>query len=288
MFAGSKSRLFQNALSSAPLLVSESDGRLRFETDDRGAELRLPAQAKNLKVNQSYTTVSGKIFHHPELYAHYPELALYPVVLKRVYAIKNTQELACIRNGTMYVYYPKADEDAQTIMRSSMLHEHQHLIQDTEGFSPGGSSKNLRFKASIILEQELREQAHDAHLAGNTKLSTKFNLMALMAERLQLELSWPRSVTSELSLAPEVRSLRPLVTDMVEDKAFALYEELPGEVEARAVSARSHMSMSERHSQPPAHLTRAPEEHIRSATPAKLTVPEARQRRLGLLKRLIP
>ena len=113
-----------------------ADGKLRFEIDDRNSNLKVEA-LHTLNFNKD--AVSGirmpleDLLDHPDLYAIYPELRNIPIGFKKKEFGEATGSYSpTFKEITLAVDDPKK-------MRSVLMHEIQHAVQDREGFS-GGSN----------------------------------------------------------------------------------------------------------------------------------------------------
>jgi len=103
-----------------------ADGQLRFEIDDRKSKVMdaVPAGTE-LKL--------GEYLDHPDLYALYPNLKKTPIKFKNKLDMEGRGSFSpSSKTITLAI-------DDPSKMRSVLMHEVQHAVQDKEGFS-GGSN----------------------------------------------------------------------------------------------------------------------------------------------------
>lgn len=107
-----------------------ADGKLRFEIDDRAATVMdVPMSDMTMRLED--------YLDHPELYELYPSMRGMPVDFKRPDDMRGVL-------GSFSPYNQRitlAMNDPEQ-MRSTLLHEAQHAVQDREGFSGGSSTAN--------------------------------------------------------------------------------------------------------------------------------------------------
>lgn len=107
-----------------------ADGKLRFEIDDRAATV--------MDVPMSGTTMRLEDYlDHPELYELYPSMRGMPVDFKRPDDMRGV--FGSFSPSNQRISLAMNDPDR---MRSTLLHEAQHAVQDREGFSGGSSTAN--------------------------------------------------------------------------------------------------------------------------------------------------
>ncbi|WP_148224947.1 DUF6782 family putative metallopeptidase [Nitratifractor salsuginis] len=200
MFAGSKATGFKDAEEAGRVHPGKYDLMPRFEIDD---------SKSTIKSIEPGTHRLEDVLQHDELYRNYPELKDVKVTFAEMpkgekgYYEPGKNEI--VLNSTM----PK-DE-----IRSSLLHEAQHAIQDTEGFAGGGS-----------YDQALRK------IEGRIyDLEKRSSLSPLEAMRYKDQLDELKRAKGE--------------------KAFELYQKMAGEIEAREVQARQGLTPEERNIIPP-------------------------------------
>jgi hypothetical protein len=167
----------------------------------------------------------GKIFSAPELFKAFPKLKNLDVVIDS--SIKG--EAAW--DGENIILSPKLAIKNDKSIRSALIHEVQHFIQEQEGFAVGGTTETeFSYEDELILTK----------YANSEKSASEF-------------LSDP-NVKYLLTESPEIKGI-------IEDKtklqigfvlldaklsAYDKYKKLAGEVEARNVQFRSEMSKAKR------------------------------------------
>lgn len=136
-----------------------ADGMVRSEISDAGSKATPFPFGQNPSAEDAPIQVmAGSILDHPELYENYPLLANTPVnnmaltdpgLLGRVggYYDPNTKELTL---------NPRSAGDPE-VVRDTMLHELQHMIQEAEGFAKGGSDESAQRIVQMINERELQD-----------------------------------------------------------------------------------------------------------------------------------
>lgn len=168
------------------------------------------------------------VFDHPELFKAYPELEKYKMRIlepdSKAYAKKGS-------DMTIFVRSNATPEQA----RSSILHEIQHHIQETEGFARGGS-------ANVFAKQAMPE--HKYYMSAIDSINKQMKdavgtpkYADLMAKREQLMV--------------EARERGVLYPEQISAIAKDKYTRLGGEAEARLTQARSNMSKEELAAQNP-------------------------------------
>jgi len=165
IFAGAKSETFdagkaaqakirQSAGEAPGRLFNElghfigPDGKVRYEINDRNAELNALKLVQKLK--QGQTVKLPEVLDHPELYEAYPKLKNTVITLEGdVVAMNNNEGIgASTSPGTNAIALGDIP-DASSLnkfseltdeLKAALLHEVQHIVQFTEGFTGGGSA----------------------------------------------------------------------------------------------------------------------------------------------------
>ncbi|WP_417518707.1 LPD5 domain-containing protein, partial [Marinobacter sp.] len=104
------------------------DGMWRYEISDDQAKLLQPVSGEHK------TTTLDALLDHPKLFAAYPRLANIPVYLDAIAEDGSYGTFVYGRGITLNT--TRTDEQ----ILSTLLHEIQHAIQDSEGFATGGNS----------------------------------------------------------------------------------------------------------------------------------------------------
>lgn len=166
------------------------DTMLRYEIPDTEAILKVPDKAGFRRLSD--------LLDHPELFKAYPFLkdivvnaTLLPVKLGDVYGGANPALSKMIVNGT----------DPEQI-RSTLLHEVQHFVQNREGFSGGGSYKKIRGMFPDLTEGEAYEVYR--RLAGEVEARIVAERSKLSPEELAVIRPWRGDVAEEAqTLTPQ-------------------------------------------------------------------------------------
>jgi hypothetical protein len=117
------------------------DGKWRIEISDEAGQFILPLD--ELVESPSFGTPTiyklGDVYSHPLLYEIYPEAANIDFVYGPAFMDFLKQEQGSY-NGKNQIQITPYAEDAS----STLLHEIQHWVQQTEGFAEGGNQKISR------------------------------------------------------------------------------------------------------------------------------------------------
>jgi len=113
--------------------IDPDDSKWRFEIDDSKSKLKITPS--HLNMDKSYKL--NELLEHEGLFKAYPEL-------------KNVEVYpgdfgGASQNGLVIDLGKRGSHDA---VHGTLLHEVQHVVQDIEGFSRGGSPK--QFKGSVL------------------------------------------------------------------------------------------------------------------------------------------
>lgn len=197
IFAGySKSQNPGKTLSGEKAPVSKGlEGKLRFEIDDSQAktypfELKT-ANSKDFDFQESLENFKdgqldpsftpfielGRVLEHPELYNQYPELKEYAVFID---SDLSPLTLGYFDPNKRVIALNKNLVDNPESVKSTLLHEVQHWVQEEEGFSKGSSvfSSEVSKKASPVIkknrqvEEKYRKEITDK---VNTETASEVN-----------------------------------------------------------------------------------------------------------------
>lgn len=220
-----------------------ADDRWKFEIDDSGAELRFNDTVfENNRGN--FRTSLGAILAHPKLFEAYPDLRQLPVYLSNDMMIGNAghhgvslePEAGFPPAFLVLGLGGYAPTDRKTLL-STLLHEVQHEIQDTENFATGGNVK-LEGYADGFMDR-----------AATGEL-TEFDKRIINSEDVQKDYRKWLIVLKAAAQAPEAQDLRDGVSYFTErlsqSVAFEAYRRLAGETEAREVQHRMGLGEEER------------------------------------------
>lgn len=235
MFIGKNAKTWDE---SAPKLTG-LDNVQRQEISDKLSSLIgtgdyetavMQAYKRNIDAGKPIDTeVSLKdVFNHPELFKAYPELEKYKMRIlepdSKVYAKKGS-------DMTIFVRANATPEEA----RSSILHEIQHHIQETEGFARGGS-------ANVFAKQAMPE--HKYYMSAIDSINSQMKDAVGTPKYNDL-------IAKRDELIVEARLRGVLYPSQIEAIARDKYKRLGGEAEARLTQARSNMSKEELAAQNP-------------------------------------
>lgn len=146
------------------------DKQMRLELDDSNA-LVFPEEARHDSnvSSGSYQTTLSKLLEHPRLFQAYPDLKDFPVVIggadfRGADGAEGTANLlgAHYRGDAGYIgINPKLESDPKGL-KSTLLHEVQHEIQDREGFAQGSMPQRARAESTHSLNEIVNKTADDA------------------------------------------------------------------------------------------------------------------------------
>lgn len=167
----------------------------------------------------------GKIFSAPELFKAFPKLKNLDVVIDS--SIKG--EAAW--DGENIILPPKLAIKNDKSIRSALIHEVQHFIQEQEGFAVGGTAETeFSYEDELILTK----------YANSEKSASEFlsdpNVKYLLTESPEIKGIIEDKTKIQISLTLKDAKL----------SAYDKYKKLAGEVEARNVQARAEMSKAKR------------------------------------------
>lgn len=189
------------------------DKKWRFEISDADAQLKIEAFRDGaLPGVRRAGGVLSDVLNHPKLYAAYPDLASVQVALIRS---PNATGDTGSWNGEMIQATAKTNEG----LRSVLLHEIAHAIQDSEGFAAG-----TNLDAGEIYEGERVEA-----------LQTRVKEL----ERL-LEAAYAKRDMGEVEKLTD--DIERHARAMTRAAAFEYYRRTAGEVEARNVQTRDKLA----------------------------------------------
>jgi hypothetical protein len=271
-----------------------ADGKWRFEFDD-SASSWTPSQLPQKEIDYTFYKNGplGSAHTNAELYRNYPDIADIDAV---VYADKNPRGVGGTHRSDGLLGESITQWDGGS--NSTTLHEVQHAIQDREGFSPGGSPGSIPSKYLVNENaekaQEIAEQMRVLRDSQDYERELKLSNDLWNSEfeprlkGLSDRNSWD-AVDGLFSEFEAIKQSRFPTLQKVEELSLAAsrlgvnkeidrvsaYRRLGGEVEARNVQAREHMSPQERRQTPPWATQDTPDEkqiHMESgyATPAML------------------
>jgi hypothetical protein len=221
------------------------DDKWRFEIDDSHAEL-----TPNVKIN-SFTDPAApkvafpkffpqklsKVLDHPSLYENYPELANTPVKGLPFTAVANNIKGAVFANGAIGIGHVSPDE-----AKSILLHEIQHKIQSTEGFAHGGNPEEfLPDGFDATYQQILDNITKTKDLLRKNGINTFAAAYPTSKQPYILEhVQKAKNLLGPDKYEDYINNFTQLnLMNSAKKEAFASYQNLAGEVEARNVQERA-------------------------------------------------
>lgn len=224
-----KSGAFKDDIFDATGFFRGADGNWRFEISDLDATVR-PSAEQEWRSTGKFEGTVGELINHPKLFAAYPGIADGGVKIERVsYTERNGWFDP--KDGSIYVAANSMDE-----VRSILLHEIQHEIQDANGWAPGGAPRVGmevyegvevgRWKAEITRLGDLWDQIEGRLQDPNRTPEVSENLRT--------------------SKADIEKRLGEAHTNMAKAAQFEFYQRIAGEVEARNVQKRDAERQSNR------------------------------------------
>lgn len=230
------------------------EGRLMFEIDDSAARLRTenlspPAYGVyQVPMFPKTPLTVGDVLEHPELYSRYPQVAQTPLSSTGFnFDIKGAYNPA---ENKMFLAGGHADE-----MRSVLLHEIQHNVQNIEKFAQGGNPQ--RFLASN--HTQVRQENNDLLKGLRDVFKTDgidFNIYTLRnamdaEEAGKKLLRYQQEALDAAKNHPLWNDLKIAISNdarltAAESEAFGKYKGLIGERMARTVEERRDMTAAER------------------------------------------
>lgn len=224
------------------------DGRWKFEVDDSDARWFPAMIDKAMEMAGGARIALGKLLNHVALYKAYPELRDVSVYIDPKTPVGDGGFLAGNTKKAMGDDYeaklpekffligskPKRDDAwaNKSDMRSAILHEIQHWIQEKEGFA-GGSSPAFE---AFNFEKRFRAGAltpDDEAVMRLPEVAAASKAMIAVAEQLAKQ----DNPSEDLLAAGQFFTKRYM--DAI---GYFLYERVSGEVEAREVQHRQFLS----------------------------------------------
>lgn len=217
--------------------------------------------ARRLKATSEYK--AGDVIHHPEFFANYPEA--------RNWKIQVTSDLPAEVGGeqagdTIRINRNLMGDEKQ--VRSIMLHEMEHGVQDIEGHGAGGSSSGIINSAqrladghrvggdayynALLVRNYMRKYGLDsedalARIVANNLFSGSLhdvNNQSLRIRTLADSIYDSDKDLTELAKLSYERAKGVHIP--TKEEALAAYNHLPGEAMARNVQARAYLTDAER------------------------------------------
>lgn len=218
------------------------DGKWRFEIPDNLEAISLDKLLKN-----KYADL-GEIYDNPQLFEAYPKLKNVMIFIEELGG--RTAGFASAINNTITLSASLKNDDE---IKSTLVHEIQHLIQGREGFARGGNPQNaraqIRGEIEVLDGQRARfSEDEKAYLAYQGMWMNaafvefdgeKADRAAAEIEKLKKRISKERQVEI-LGLDGRRTALIKALTEGGDD--LNLYWRLAGEQEARYVQSRAALN----------------------------------------------
>ncbi|MDH4602492.1 LPD23 domain-containing protein [Pseudomonas syringae] len=259
-----------------------NDACWRFEIDDSLAKARESWSLWQQDRVPNRTTLAS-LLDHPALFDAYPHLRHLPITIDP--KLRHGSAAYDYVSHDVYVFSEPGEGllflSEQQI--NAVLHEVQHVIQDFEGFSRGGSADDEYLPSTRALLE--RVNANYSRIKQAAELSPEY--MAVYDSRLAqvpvedrfrdgrsgpydygkvlaYEAAYKAVISPiEAQRLADIDRLLALLGPLESlDSRFLAYRLLGGEVEARNVQARQKMSAAERYASPPFTTEDAPAEYI--------------------------
>lgn len=217
-----------------------ADDKWRFEIDDSDARL-VPSDSWEQPATDRGVPLTD-VLDHPSLIDAYPQLGDVQVKVDDSIKSRGGYDPATNTITVRKSYrYPSQGADS---LKSTLIHELQHVVQTEEGFARGGNS--AEFVRPRVEERDRltgRQAAIDKLLADAPPGARRDQLLA---ERGKVS-----GQLREKGLADD---------QSIKTGAFKDYQRLAGEVEARNTQSRLDLSEDERRSTPPSETADTPRE----------------------------
>ncbi len=220
------------------------DGKWRFEIDDSQASIKPLAEwADNSKYPHRMPDV-GQVLDHPELLKAYPQLADVGVrsdtdLGTSIGAYNPSRNVVEIRDPASY---PPTGPKS---LKSVLLHEIQHAIQNHEGFARGASVSEFKEPRTSERDQlNGRITAINKLLSESSSDGNKARYDQLLSER------------SKVVRQLDEKGLRNEVD--IHEAAHKDYKRVSGETEARNTQTRMDLSAADRRATPPSETEDVP------------------------------
>jgi len=192
----------------------------------------------------------GDIIDAQDLFSSYPESADTTVILSKA----GKPETASFQDGEIWLY-GGIGPDNLAAMKSILLHEIQHAIQEYEGFAVGGAVE-WNVSGPIHWPSDMPDMWDVMQAADKIKrLSSQFNTTP---EKISKQYRDAFKLDDDLlgraiklSKSPDFDKQFEKAKDYGEMKPFAAYQRLTGEAQARLTQRRRDMTPAQRKKEPP-------------------------------------
>ena len=227
MFIGSKAIGFDP--EHPRIFQDPDDGLPRLELDDSDARFLLPMPRDGRWTFQTHKL--SQVLDHPSLYRAYPSLERVVVILS------NNPNPTSIYGSTKFIDNEPViktrigAELTVDYIQAHLLHETQHIIQETEGFGSGASLAREHTSEKQRIRHQLQEQSRQMNpLAPRQEEEGVFRFVKRMIGH---------KVKNALSIEESLD--RIIVSEAFNNRVYLNYYRASGEIEARTVEARASM-----------------------------------------------
>jgi hypothetical protein len=199
------------------------DGKWRFEIDDSKSSLSMlyRGELQPGVPTKMRTGLGG--FSHKELFEAYPEMEKLTLTALPRESPNYGQQIG----RTIALKTNRGIGD----VKSTLLHEIQHVVQDIEGFAKGGNTGQFKYRLP----------------GGSEKKINKINDVLLKIRHREAAL-YPKHAKGDKSLEPELMALGQATEKLIQmrqkvaermQSPYDQYKALAGETEARNVQTRA-------------------------------------------------
>lgn len=238
------------------------DGQWRFEIPDNKASVNTTVAAQGDAPQRQVPLPN--ILSHAALYEAYPDLANINVAARMTAGEQGGQYTLPRTVGNRLVEGIAAEAPTPTDLKSVLLHEAQHAIQQREGFASGSSPElyQQQAEANLALQALSWRREIAAKKQSNPNLSDR-QIEKLVAEDYanmgaadwipppearQIALDYDTNPNQQLQEVVDLYFPRGKVSP---DSPMQMYRRSAGEVEARNVQGRMDMTARERKQRAP-------------------------------------
>jgi len=255
------------------------DGKWRFEISDHEAATIGEEGVRELIARRGVDVLAeltvGDVLHHPALYAAYPAIAKIGFFVAARQS-EGTAAGVSLPDGANAAYSPARNEIRVSPdvgfgdrLKTVLLHEIQHGIQEIEGFAAGGSPEDSPSTYSDQVNADLRTL-----LEANQTLAEAFDKWAGFQTAMEIGKEFDpvaaEKAEADLQALPEGARVIDLwsTLDGLSDPASAgrvmrdRYLKLAGEVEARNTQVRATLTDEQRASAPPEQTADIPSSDV--------------------------
>jgi hypothetical protein len=232
LYAGQGAKDFAKAQLEGKTFGNVADKMERMEIPDNEIKLNNKSVNKGLAGQQKIFNLSN-ILEHDKLFQQYPELNDY-----QVWFNKDINSRGSFDEGQKLITINTKDMKDTSEIKSTILHEIQHAIQEKEGFARGGNLESIfdNSKRKIIELNKEKDRLDEVlqPLLNSSKATQRLN-----NERIKQLIKRTQSVQNEIYDISNKNTVP--VTE-----AHNYYNKLAGEIEARDVSARMNLTPEQR------------------------------------------